>query len=91
MKVALHNHKHYQVTLATARVKTWKRICLPYRPTDRKLNAEKEALCVDITYTEAGISCFVRQERGKFKVLFFVGNSELKILACVQLNPVVYN
>ena len=27
----------------------------------------------NITYTQAGVSCFVGQERGKFKVQFFVG------------------
>ena len=27
----------------------------------------------NITYTQAGVSCFVGQESGKFKVQFFVG------------------
>ena len=29
----------------------------------------------NITYTQAGVSCFVGQESGKFKVQFFVGSS----------------
>jgi citrate lyase synthetase len=37
----------------------------------------------NITYTQAGVSCFVRQESGKFEVQFFVGNSVVKIPACV--------
>ena len=37
----------------------------------------------NITYTQAGVSCFVGQESGKNKVQFFVGNSMVKIPACV--------
>jgi hypothetical protein len=37
----------------------------------------------NITYTQAGASCFVGQERGKFKVQFFLGSSEVIIPACV--------
>ncbi|MFC0654367.1 hypothetical protein [Mongoliitalea lutea] len=37
----------------------------------------------NITYTQAGVSCFVGQESGKFEVLFFVGSSVVKIPACV--------
>jgi len=33
------------------------------------------------TYTQAGVSCFVGQESGKFKVQFFVGSSVVKIPA----------
>ena len=36
-----------------------------------------------ITYTQAGVSCFVGQLSGKFKVQFFVGSSVVKIPACV--------
>jgi len=36
-----------------------------------------------ITYTQAGVSCFVGQESGKFKVQFFVGSSVVKVPACV--------
>ena len=37
----------------------------------------------NITYTQAGVSCFVGQESSKFKVQFFVGNSVVKFPACV--------
>ena len=37
----------------------------------------------NITYTQAGVSCFVGQESGKFKVQFFVGSSVVKSPACV--------
>lgn len=37
----------------------------------------------NITYTQAGVSCFVGQLSGKFKVQFFVGSSVVKIPACV--------
>jgi hypothetical protein len=39
----------------------------------------------NIPYTQAGVSCIVRQESGKFKVQFFVGSSVVKIPACVYL------
>ena len=35
----------------------------------------------NITYTQAGGSCFVGQESGKFEVQFFVGSSVVKIPA----------
>jgi hypothetical protein len=41
---------------------------------------EKEAHTANITYTQAGVSCFVGQESGKLKVQLFVGSSVLKIL-----------
>jgi hypothetical protein len=34
----------------------------------------------NISYTQAGVSCFVGQESGKFKVQFFAGNSVVKSL-----------
>ena len=42
-----------------------------------------EKRTANITYTQAGVSCFVGQESGKFKVQFFVGSSVVKIPACV--------
>jgi hypothetical protein len=44
---------------------------------------KKEAHTANITYTQAGVSCFVGQISGKVKVQFFVGNSVVKIPACV--------
>ena len=37
----------------------------------------------NITYTQAGVSCLVGQERVKFEVQFFVESSVVKIPACV--------
>jgi hypothetical protein len=48
---------------------------------DRKEN--EKARAYNITYTQAGVSCFVGQKSGKFKVQFFVGSSVVKIPACV--------
>ncbi|SEG09183.1 hypothetical protein SAMN03080598_02440 [Algoriphagus boritolerans DSM 17298 = JCM 18970] len=48
-----------------------------------KQTTEKEGRRHNITYTQAGVSCFVGQESGKFKVQFFVGSSVVKIPACV--------
>lgn len=43
----------------------------------------KKAHTANITYTQAGVSCFVGQESGIFKIQFFVGSSVVKIPACV--------
>jgi dihydroorotase-like cyclic amidohydrolase len=47
---------------------------------DNETNKQRTA---NITYTQAGVSCFVGQESGKFIVQFFVGGSVVKIPACV--------
>ncbi len=52
-------------------------------PTLTDKRNEKEQRRHNITYTQAGVSCFVGQKSGKFKVQFFVGSSVVKIPACV--------
>ena len=81
--LTLHSHTHCQVAQAKTQTKTWQRVCLSNRTTDKQTDEEKEALGGNITYTQAGVSCFVGQESGKFKVQFFVGSSVVKIPACV--------
>jgi len=39
----------------------------------------RTAAC-NITYTQAGVSCFVGQESGKIKVQFFAGSLVVKTL-----------
>jgi hypothetical protein len=39
----------------------------------RQTNRRKEERTDNITYTQAGVSCFVGQESAKFEVQFFVG------------------
>ena len=80
-----HSHTHCQVAPAETQAKTWQRVCLSNRTTKTtdKLTDEKEHRSDNITYTQAGVSCFVGQESSKFKVQFFVGSSVVKIPACV--------
>ena len=59
---------------ANADRKTFKRM---------KIKTKEEHRTHNITYTQAGVSCFVGQESGKFEVQFFVGSSVVKIPACV--------
>jgi len=40
----LHSHTHCQVAPADTQAKTWQRMCLPNRTTDRQTDEEKEAL-----------------------------------------------
>ncbi|MFA7650579.1 MAG: hypothetical protein WCY06_09650 [Flavobacteriaceae bacterium] len=50
----------------------------------RRLNTtENRRPVANITYTQAGVSCFVGQESGIFKIQFFVGSSVIKCPACV--------
>jgi hypothetical protein len=81
----LNSHTHYQAARANAQTKAWQRVCLPSgttKPTDKQAD-EKERRSDNITYTQAGVSCFVGQESGKFIVQFFVGSLVVKIPACV--------
>ncbi len=81
----LNSHTHCQVAPADPQAKTWQRVCLSLhttRTTDNPTD-EKEQRTANITYTQAGGSCFVGQESGKFKVQFFVESSVVKIPACV--------
>ena len=43
-----------------------------------KQTTEKEGRRHNITYTQAGVSCFVGQESAKFEVQFFVGKFSAK-------------
>src|SRR5690606_5580807 len=70
-----NSHTHCQVAPTDPQAKTWQRVCLPNRttkPTEKQTD-EREHRTHNITYTQAGVSCFVGQESGKFKVQFFVG------------------
>jgi hypothetical protein len=81
----LNSHTHCQVAPAQALSKTWQRVWLSNRTTktSEKPMDEKEHRSDNITYTQAGGSCFVGQESAKFEVQFFVGSSVVKIPACV--------
>jgi hypothetical protein len=81
----LHSHTHCQAAPAKAQTQAWQRVWLPHRTakTHDKQTNEKEHRSDNITYTQAGVSCFVGQESSKIKVQFFVGSSVVKIPACV--------
>jgi len=83
MNPSHNSHTHCQVAPADTQAKTWQRVCLSNRTTDLQTDEEKEALGGNITYTQAGVSCFVGQESSKIKVQFFVGRSVVKSPACV--------
>jgi hypothetical protein len=90
MKPMLHSHTHCQVARANTKTKTWQRVCLSKRTTKTtdKPTDEKEHRSDNITYTQAGVSCFVGQESSKFKVQFFVGSSVVKIPAFAKRQTV---
>ena len=80
-----HSHTHCQASQANAKTQAWQRVCLSQlttKTTDKPTD-EKEQRRHNITYTQAGVSCFVGQESGKFKVQLFVGSTVVKIPACV--------
>ena len=81
MNLSLHSHTHWQAPQTDT--KTFEQLVA-------KLNIDKgcETRTTrtpghNITYTQAGVSCFVGQVSAKFKVPFFVGSSVVKIPACV--------
>ena len=82
---ALSSHTHCQAAQANVQTQAWQRVCLPHRTTKTTYNQtdENEHRSDNITYTQAGVSCFVGQVSAKFKVQFFVGSSVVKIPACV--------
>jgi hypothetical protein len=51
--------------------------------TTKKNKTKKEHRTHNITYTQAGVSCFVGKVSDKIKVQFFVGSSVVNIPACV--------
>jgi hypothetical protein len=61
---------------------SWSETAKTYTGQDLTMTEDRKPAC-NITYTQAGVSCFVGQESGKFKVQFFVGSSVVKIPACV--------
>jgi hypothetical protein len=44
MNPSHNSHTHCQVAQAEAQAKTWQRVCLSNRTTDRQTDEEKEAL-----------------------------------------------
>jgi hypothetical protein len=80
-----NRHTHCQAAKSNAQTQAWQRVCLSQRSTEtnENLKDEKEQRRHNITYTQAGVSCFVGQESAKFEVQFFVGSSVVKIPACV--------
>jgi len=67
----------------THKPKLGKECACPTAPQTDERTTEKEQRRHNITYTQAGVSCFVGQESAKFIVRFFVGSSVVKIPACV--------
>jgi len=49
----------------------------------KRITDEKEHRSDNITYTQAGVWCFVGQVSDKIEVQFFVGSLVVKIPACV--------
>ena len=84
-KPTLHSHTHCQVAQADTQSKTWQRVYQSNRTTKTtdKPTDEKNTEAITSPNTQAGVSCFVGQESGKFEVQFFVGSSVVKIPACV--------
>ena len=85
MKSCPNSHTHCLVAQADPQAKTRQRVCLSNRTTKMtdKPADKKEHRSDNITYTQAGVSCFVGQKSAKFKVQFFVGSLVVKIPACI--------
>ncbi len=77
---------HLQTALSQPSDQSLQKSLLCHRTTREKTSRiatqKQEGRSANSTYTQAGVSCFVGQESGKFKVQFFVGSSVVKIPAC---------
>lgn len=73
----LDSHTHCQVAPAETQAKTSQRVCLSNRTTKttEKTTDEKEHRSDNITYAQAGVSCFIGQVSDKIEVQFFVRSS----------------
>jgi hypothetical protein len=60
MNPSLNSHTHCQVAQADTQAKTWQRVCLPNRMTDRKTDEEKEALGGNKRYSKCGYACSLK-------------------------------
>lgn len=78
-----HKHTHLQAAQCQRSNQSLQKSVL--LPTLNRLtnNTKEEHRTDNITYTQAGVSCFVGQESAKFEVQFFVESSVVKIPACV--------
>ncbi len=54
----LHSHTHCQVAPADTQAKTWQRVCLPNRTTNRQTDEEKEALGGNRRLAQWRVKCF---------------------------------
>ena len=55
--LTLHSHTHCQVAQADTQAKTWQRVCLSNRTTDRQTDEEKEALGGNTGFASGGVTC----------------------------------
>jgi hypothetical protein len=64
-----HSHTHCQAAQANAKTQAWQRVCLSQHTTKTtdKQTDEKEHRRHNITYTQAGVLCFVGQFCVRFK------------------------
>lgn len=76
----------YKPTLKAIHICNWHlptlqpKIAKEYVFANADRQTKKEHRTHNITYTQAGVWCFVGQESCKFKVQFFVGSSVVKSL-----------
>ena len=77
------NKKYAYAQPETDRQKSKQTLILKLK-TDNGLQERTDRTpAANITYTQAGVSCFVGQESGIFEVQSFVGSSVVKCPACV--------
>lgn len=83
----IQNQAHLQTAQCRPSSESLQKSLLCHRtPTDKidiQQNDRKEGRSANITYTQAGVSCFVGQLSSKIKVQFFVESAVVKIPACV--------
>jgi hypothetical protein len=73
----LHSHTHCQVAPADTQGKTWQRVCLSKRTTDRQTDEEKEALGGNTGFASGGVTPTSRGRLCKLGALCYYSSSVL--------------
>jgi hypothetical protein len=67
----LHSHTHCQVAQAEAQAKTWQRVWLSNRTTNRQTDEQKEALGGNMGLASCGVKCL--NSSAVFQINFSAG------------------
>ncbi len=94
-KSTLHSHTHCQVAQANAQTKTWQRVCLSHRTTDRQSGRKTEGQQLGAVWRNGGCSAsydsFVVGSSAVLRLNFSTNNPPLRQAAKRSTHQDKYN